>query len=239
MFDEVKEELEQEYRSEQAEQLYFEQVERLSSLVFEQPDNLDDAAELLGLTVKESDYLSRRGEPGDEVLGDRAVVAAAFDEEVLAGNNSEPVEIDGYRTVVVRVEDRREPRQRTLDEVRSEIVASLQAERAQGAARDLGVELLKRLRAGELAETVAGDFAWSEARTIGRGESDIDRTVGEAVFSMPRPGSGSETIFDGRRTGGRGLRGAGAAPCHRERTRSRGIQGIPAPALAASRPRFP
>ena len=195
-FDEVKEEIEQEYRGEQAEQLYFEQVERLSSLVFEQPDNLDDAADLLGLTVKESGYLSRRGEPGDEVLGDRAVIAAAFDEEVLAGNNSEPVEIDGYRTVVVRVEDRREPRQRTLDEVRSEIVASLQAERAQGAARDLGAELLGRLRAGEAAETVAGDIVWGEERTVGRQESDIERTVREVLFSMPRPGGG-ETIYDG------------------------------------------
>ena len=130
-FDEAKEELEREYRSEQAEQAYFEQVERLSNLVFEQPDNLYDAAEVLGLTVEESGYLSRRGEPGHEVLGDQAVLAAAFDEDVLAGNNSEPVEIEGYRTVAVRVADRREPRQRTLDEVRPEIVASL-AGRASG-----------------------------------------------------------------------------------------------------------
>ena len=117
-------------------------MERLSNLAFEQPDNLADAADELGLTVRESGHVSRRGEPGHEVLGDPAVIAAAFDEDVLAGNNSEPVEIEGYRTVVVRVDDRREPRQRTLDEVRPEIVAALQAERATDETRALGVDLL-------------------------------------------------------------------------------------------------
>ena len=195
-FDEVREELEGEYRTEQAEQLYFEQVERLSNLAFEQPDNLYDAAEQLGLTVEESAHVSRRGEPGHEVLGDPAVIAAAFDEDVLAGNNSEPVEIEGYRTVVVRVEERREPRQRTLDEVRPEIVAALQGERAMEETRALGVELLGRLRGGEGREAVAGDLAWSEERTAGREDADVERAVQAVLFSMPRPGAGVVT-FDG------------------------------------------
>lgn len=195
-FDEAKEELEREYRDERAEQAYFEQVERLSNLVFEQPDNLDDAAEVLGLTVEESGYLSRRGEPGHDVLGDRAVIAAAFDEDVLAGNNSEPVEIEGYRTVVVRVEERREPRQRTLDEVRPEVAASLEAEGAAEEARALGRDLLGRLRSGEGREAAAGDLAWSEERTVGRDAPSLEPTVREVLFSMPRPGAGA-AAFDG------------------------------------------
>ena len=195
-FDEVRGEIEREYRTEQAEQLYFEQVERLSNLAFEQPDNLDDAADQLGLKVEMSGYLSRRGAPDHEVLGDPAVVAAAFDADVLAGNNSEPVEIEGYRTVVVRVDDRREPRQRTLDEVRAEIVAVLQMERAMEETRSLGVELLERLRAGEGREAVSGGLTWSEERTVGRGEPDLERAVREVLFSMPRPGAGAVT-FDG------------------------------------------
>lgn len=197
-FEEVREELEEEYRGEQAEQLYFEQVERLSSLVFEQPDSLDDAADLLGLTVGESGWLSRGGDREDEVFGDRAVMAAAFDEDVLAGNNSEPVELDGYRTVVVRVEERREPRQRALDEVRPEIVEALRAERAAAAAREFGVALLGRLRAGEAMETVAGglDLTWSEERTAGRDKPEISPFVRTALFDMPHPAAG-ETVFDG------------------------------------------
>ena len=195
-FDEARAELEQEYRDAQAEQIYFEQVERLSNLAFEQPDNLDDAAELLGLTLRASEFVSRRGAPGDDVLGDPAVLAAAFDEDVLAGNNSEPVEIDGYRTVVLRLEERRAPRQLSLDEVRPEIVAMLQAEQAREGARALGTELLGRLRAREDREEVAGDLAWSEERTIGRGEPDLGRVEGEVLFSMPHPAPG-ETVFDG------------------------------------------
>ena len=195
-FDEVRDEMEREYRNEQADQLYFEQVERLSNLAFEHPDNLDDAAEQLGLTVEESGYLSRRGEPDHEVLGDPAVVAAAFDEDVLAGNNSELVEIEGHRTVVVRVDDRREPRQRTLDEARPEIVAALQSERAMDESRALGADLLRRLRSGEGREAVAGDLAWSEERTVGREDPDLKREVRDVLFSMPRPGTDAVT-FDG------------------------------------------
>ena len=195
-FEEAKEELEREYRGDQAEQLYFEQVELLSNLAFEHPDNLEDAAETLGLTVEESGFLSRSGEPGHDVLGDRAVIAAAFDEDVHAGNNSEPVELEGYRTVVVRVEERREPRQRTLDEVRPEIVAMLQAERATDETRALGAELLGRLRSGEDRAAVAGDLAWSEERPVGRDEPDVEHAVREVLFSMPRPGAGAVT-FDG------------------------------------------
>lgn len=195
-YDEAKEELEREFRDEQAEQTYFEQVELLSNLAFEQPDNLDDAADLLGLPIEDSGYLSRRGEPGHAVLGDPAIVAAAFDEDVLAGNNSEPVEIDGYRTVVLRVEDRREPRQLTLDEVRSDILATLQAEEARDEARAFGLDLLGRLRAGEGRIGVAGDLAWSGERTVGRDQRDVGRTEREVLFSMPRPGAGV-TVFDG------------------------------------------
>ena len=195
-FDEVKEELEQEYRNEQAEQIYFEQVERLSNLVFEQPDNLDDPAELLGLTVEVTGHVSRSGEPGHDILGEPAVIAAAFDEEVIAGKNSGPVEIADYRTVVVRVEDRRVPRQLGLDEVRSEIVASLQTERARDETRAFGVDLLGRLRAGKDRNAVAGDLAWSEERTVGRQETDIGRAERGVLFSMPHP-EARETVFDG------------------------------------------
>ena len=195
-FEEARGELEEEYRTEQAELLYFEQVERLSSLVFEQPGNLDDAADLLGLTVSQSGWLPRSGVPGDEVLGDPAVMAAAFDEDVLAGNNSEPVELEGYRTAVVRVEERREPRQLSLDEVRPEIVSSLRWDGARAAARDLGVALLGRLRAGEAMDAAVGDLAWSEERSVNRREPEIDPVVRGMLFGMPRPGGG-ETVFDG------------------------------------------
>ena len=195
-FEEVREELEEEYRGDQAEQLYFERVERLANLVYEHPDNLEDAAEVLGLNIDESGFLSRRGVPGDEVLGDPAVAAAAFSEDVLAGNNSEPIEIDGYRTVVLRVEERREPRQRTLDEARPEIIATLRTEHARTETRESGMELLRRLRSGEEMEAVAGELAWSEERSVRRRqEADLDRPVREVLFTMPHPEAGA-TVFD-------------------------------------------
>lgn len=204
-FEEAREELEREYREDEADQAYFEQLERLSNLAFEQPDNLDDAADLLGLALEESGFVSRRGEAGHAVLGDPAALAAAFGEDVLAGNNSEVVELEGYRAAVLRVEEHREPRQRSLDEVREEIVAALRAERTAEAARAAGRELLGRLRSGEAMDEAAGDLAWSERRTAGRDDPELRPAVRGVLFAMPHPETGARPVFDGVATAGGGF----------------------------------
>lgn len=204
-FEEAREELEREYREDEAEQAYFEQVERLSNLAFEQPDSLDDAADLLGLALEDSGFVSRRGEAGHAVLGDPAVLAAAFGEDVLAGNNSEVVELEGYRAAVLRVEEHRAPRQRSLDEVREEIVEALRAERTAEAARAAGRELLGRLRAGEPMDEAAGDLAWNERRTAARDDPELRPAVRGVLFAMPHPEVDGRPVFDGVATAGGGF----------------------------------
>jgi peptidyl-prolyl cis-trans isomerase D len=108
-----------------------------------------------------------------------------------SGNNSEPVEIGGNRIIVLRVQDRKLPAQRTLDEVRAEITDLLRTKQAQTMAAARGKALLERLRNGEDRESVAAaeGLQWSPEVSLVRRDaaSSADPQVRDTLFGMPRP----------------------------------------------------
>lgn len=196
-FEEARPEVLAEYRREQADAVFAEQAERLANLTFEHPVTLSVAAEALGLEIKETGPFSRDG--GEGLASHPQVVAAAFSPEVLEdGYNSETLELGGDRVVVLRVEERDPSRQRALDEVRAEIVATLRAEAAREEARALGRELIAELRAGADAETLAAahELQWTQRSVLARDTDAVPRELAEAVFAMPRPAAG-EVAYDG------------------------------------------
>lgn len=189
-FEEAREVVLQEYQRNAGEQLYFEQVENLSNLTFEQPDNLDIASETLGLPIRTTGFFSRAGVADDPLFSESRVIEAAFSQEVREeGNNSEPIEVDGNHVVVLRVLEHRPPTQRSLDDSRQEIIASLQAEAAKAKAFEDGKAILARLRGGaELsAVEVDGRQSWSKARDATRTEFDVPESVRTVLFRMPHP----------------------------------------------------
>ena len=100
-FAEVREELEKQYFQQERHDLFYEKADSLANLSFEQPDTLQGAADALDLEIQTSDWLTRDGGPG--IGGNSEVINAAFQDEVLEGNNSEPIEIAENDLVVVRV----------------------------------------------------------------------------------------------------------------------------------------
>jgi len=197
-FEEARSEVLHDYRRQQAEQLYYEQVEQLSNLTFEHPDSLDVAAESLGLTLQTTEFFGRNGLADDLVFSHPHVVAAAFSPEVLEERaNSEAVELDGPQVVVLRVLEHRRPTQRSLDEVRDEVVETLRQVAAQAQAERAGLALLGRLRSGEDPQAVAAEseLEWSESRTVRRDSAEIGPAVRHALFRMPHPGD-EGGVFD-------------------------------------------
>ncbi|MCP5157400.1 MAG: SurA N-terminal domain-containing protein [Ectothiorhodospiraceae bacterium] len=199
-FEEVRDVLVAEYRNEQAERMYVDQAERLATIAFEQSDNLEGAADALGVPLQETDLIGRDATlNGLGVGSEPGVIQAAFTPEVLEeGHNSDLVELEGGRAVVVRVLEHKPARPQTLDEVRDVVVAELVDEHARDAARELGEKLVGRLRGGESPETVASEAGaqWTEAQTVTRETSLPSRELVEAVFRMPRP-TGDGPGFDG------------------------------------------
>lgn len=196
-YDEVREQLRQDYQNEESEQQFVEMVEMLANRAFENPDSLDDVAEDLGVTPSITDWISPVAATNSGIGRNAAVIEAAFSPDVLQeGFNSEPIELDATRIIVIRVVEHRASRQQPLEEVSARIERALAARQARKLAADSGRALLERLQSGEDGARVAeqAELTWSDTMELGRSAREADASVLETLFRMPRPGSG-ETLF--------------------------------------------
>src|SRR5690606_5728471 len=92
-FEEVREQLADEYRTERADDLYFDQANRLADLSFEEYDGLERVASTLGLELKHIDHFLRSGDPA-AFPNSAPVVDAVFGfNAVDVGINSDLIEI--------------------------------------------------------------------------------------------------------------------------------------------------
>jgi peptidyl-prolyl cis-trans isomerase D len=187
-FDEARADVEKAYRREQAERQFFEQAEQLATLTFENPDTLEVAAKQLGLSVQESDFFPRTGGAG--IAAQEKVFDAAFSPEVLEERgNSEVLDLGDEHAVVLRVKEHRPAERRKLDEVRSEILSTIQSEKAKVMTEERGKALLKRLQDGEdRAKLAAAEkLEWKDVPDLGRRTDQVDPAVRHDAFRLPRP----------------------------------------------------
>ena len=199
-FEEVRGQVLAQYQSREAERIYVERVETLANVTYEHPESLEAGARELGLAIRETGPVTRDGQSDDPVASQPAVVAAAFSSDVLDdGNNSEPIEFEPGRIVVVRAFDHEPPRDLDLDEARADVVATLQADARRRAVIERGRDLLEDLRSGRDADAVADDagLEWSRFENVGRTGGALSEQLLEAAFRMPRPGVGGTARFDG------------------------------------------
>lgn len=185
-FDEVRAELEAEYRQEQAESLFAEDAEKLADASFSALTELESVAKTLNLPLKTVTGFTREG--GGELGSEPAVIEAVFSPEVLEQRrNSSLIPLGEDRAVVVRVTNHKPAEPRPLAEVRDQIEAQLRQQAAREAAEARGAEILERLRKGESWEQVAQalKIAPIEPRFVGRQDSVAPRAVVRAAFEVP------------------------------------------------------
>ena len=195
-FEQARQDVEDQYRREQAEAIFFEQAEQLTDLAYEQPDSLTPIADSLGLDIKKA-ALAGRNELVLSVPFE-AVQAAFQDETLIEGLNSEPVETKDGEVIVVRVTEHKPSRIAGLDEVRDEVIQAIQEKKAREATAAYGEKLLARLKAGEdPAEVLAGeDIKWTVETNQTTESTDVNRAVLRAAFKAEVP-SDSDAAYIG------------------------------------------
>jgi peptidyl-prolyl cis-trans isomerase D len=184
-FAEARSEVEEAYRREQAEALYFERAEAFTDAVTEHPDSLEVAGEALALRPQQIGPLTRAEV---EERFSREVANAAWEPEVLTeGLASVPVEIGNGRVVAVRVTSHAPAHVPPFADVRDDAIARVRESRLREAVTARGEALVERLKKGEQVEalTEAEKLEWREEKAVIRTSDKVNRAVARAAFSAP------------------------------------------------------
>ena len=186
-YDSVKPELTKAYQKSKAESRFSELGEKLSEVSYENPDSLEASAKLLGADVKKTSMFTRGA--GEAIAAEEKVRLAAFSEDVLKGNNSEPVEISTDKIVVLRMLSHEQAANKELQAVKAEVIAALQKDQAQQQVVAMANKLNDELLAGKSMEEVAKVANLSVQKVTGlmRNSTDLDPAVSQAVFRAAKP----------------------------------------------------
>ncbi|AZL68049.1 SurA N-terminal domain-containing protein [Pseudomonas oryziphila] len=189
-FASLKDKLTHELKTQQVEQRFVEATKQLEDAAFEASD-LGQPAQDLGLKVQTSAAFGREG--GEGITANRAVIQAAFSEEVLEeGANSNGVELDPETVVVLRVKEHRKPEQLPLEAVAKNISAHLAKEKATAELKGKADKLIAGLRDGSIK---AASQSWKVQEAATRGQDGIDPAELQAVFRLGKPASKDQPVY--------------------------------------------
>ncbi len=189
-FSAVRKEIENNIRGQEAEQLFFEQAEKLAELSYENPDSLVLASEELALKIKTSKLFTREG--GEGITADKNVVNIAFTDEVLLeGLNSTVIELTDSHMVVLHRNEHVLSGQLPFDVVSDDIKLKLKAQSAKNKATEVGEKLLEKVEDGTDVKSLFSKYEWHETVLIERSENTIDREILDEVYGMEKPNENS------------------------------------------------
>lgn len=193
-YEAVKAEITKAYQKSQAESQFNALGEKLAQVSYENPDNLAAAANVLGVAVSETGLFTRS--QGQGVAADEKVRLAAFSEEVLKGNNSEPVEIGNDKLVVLRMKSHSPAITKELKDVKSQVVTALQHDKAQQVATTTAEQIRTELLAGKTLAQLADaqHLTLKKVNGLVRNATDLSPLVSQAVFKAAKPQAGKASV---------------------------------------------
>jgi len=193
-FTDAKAEIEQLYRKQQGEELFYEQAEQLADLSYENPDNLDVVAEALSLEIKTSQEFVREGNRTG-LAKEQKVATVAFSEDVLINDlNSAVIEVSKSHLIVLHKNKHIQSSQLAFESVAPAITEQLRFEHARDQAAEQGEAILAKLKSGEAAQSLFGDKEWNSVQTLGRVSEDVSEQVLRRAFSLAKPNSEAQYI---------------------------------------------
>ena len=190
-FEAVKSELTQLYTESKAQKDLYDLREQLANLAYE--TNLEEVSNQMALETRTSDFFDKK-----ETKLDAKIVAAAFSDVVLnKGENSEVLELDKDRFVVVRLKDKLAQRQKTFDEVKGEINTHLTRLLAKTFVDNIATQIAASAKAGD-DKSVAqllnkNSLKWQAAGWVKRDATEVDMAIVNKVFALSKPKS--ESVF--------------------------------------------
>jgi len=183
-FEEVKPEIETEYRRQQAQKKFAEAAETFTNTVYEQADSLKPVAEKLKLQIQVADSVTRQGiaaRPGTApVFVPRLTEALFAPDAVKNSRNTEAIETAPNTLAAARVAEYRPAALKPLDQVRDQIRTRVEREEATRLAKEAGTKKLSALGA------TASDAGFGKPITVSRSRPEaLSEDALKAVMRAP------------------------------------------------------
>jgi len=186
-FDEVRAEIEKDYRADQAQKLFYDRSQKLADEAFAVLTELASVGERLDLPVKRISGFTRQG--GGELGADPKIIEAAFRPEAIDKHENSPlITVADDHVMVLRAVAHHAPERLPLAAVRTQIESRLRVQAARDAAVKQGGELLARLQGGAAWRGVLTESKLTTLgyRSVGRDDAAIPAAVRTAAFTIPR-----------------------------------------------------
>jgi peptidyl-prolyl cis-trans isomerase D len=200
-FDEVKPQIEDQLRLQEAQKLFAADAEKFTNTVYEQPDSLDPAAKAFQLT-KQAATVQRQPAPGTTgPLASPKLLSAVFASDAIKNkHNTEAIEAGPSQLVSARVLEYTAQHTRPLAEVRDQVVAAVRKQQAMAAAKKDGEARLADAKkdpalALPLTATVSRiDQSGAVPRPVVDAALKADLSKGPTVLGLPLADGGFAVI---------------------------------------------
>lgn len=198
-FEEMRAELEDTLQVSEARAELLRTVETLKDAVFNAED-LAGPSQQLDLEVKRSERIERNQQTGR--FATPALLSVAFSDDVLElGHNSDVIELANDNWVVLRVHQHNPAAAQPLEEVRDQVIAAINDERAALAIAEAAASLSAELRNGGSIEDYANEnnYQWQVELAARRDNQVVPRPILARAFELPAPAQGNtvvETVSD-------------------------------------------
>jgi len=189
-FDTVKAEVESLYKAKLASEQFFQLAERLAEIAFENPDSLSPVVDELGLEIKHQAMFNETA--GEGIAASDKIRHLTFSEDVLAGNNSEALELSSEHLVVLRINEHQAEAVKSLQQVRSEVETAVKIDKAGLLIKDKAVELLAQAKLTGSIKSLSdiNGVTTTDVGPISRNDESASGVLLRDVFSMSHPVNG-------------------------------------------------
>ncbi|WP_044409071.1 SurA N-terminal domain-containing protein [Thiomicrospira microaerophila] len=186
-YEDVESEVASQLRLEKAEAEYYNLVESVNTLAYEQPDSLEPLVRLVTGEIQTSAAFGRDG--GPSWFSQRRVLDAVFSDDVLnARLNSAVIELDSGTAMVVRINEYNPAFLDTFESVEPQIATRLMREAAVAKSAELADQVMAEIEAG--ADPSKIDRKGVEWHTVGWIERQTDTLlpqISAAAFKAKKP----------------------------------------------------
>ena len=189
-FEEVREQLVALHKKNAKQKILFDLEEEFANLAYE--ESLDMLADQLDLEIQTSDFFYNGTDQYDQ-----AFVSAAFSEGVIEeGENSDVIELDQNKFVVLSLSSLQPERQKELNEVEAQIVATLKTLGAKKLIDDLSLSIVSALTSGDELTVnkllTDNELEWNDEGWISRA-TQLPLDITSVAFTIPKPILGEHT----------------------------------------------